>query len=714
MDLHFVNLLDHTPHDCTAAATTSSEIMEVTSEAFCAGDYDLSVEIYSSQQADVRHPDRGLSLLKADALSRAGRIAEAVDWYFTAANLERLQANELGTLVDCIAHSLRIKECTNSTVVSEDEQSLDLFSCRLCKCLLTDPVTLECGHTFCKRCIEDDAIKECEICGCKLIKTYGQIKPIGFRVNVVLRSLLDKWFCAESKARRCWLEGERMRSERDFINALEKYNKAVEIAPYMPPLLGRRAELHMAMNNFRQAIEDLDAVCRLKPLSPEAHHAKALALNKAGQKGEALRMYLYCVALKPDWGSVKLEAQAMLSDMFSSVFQRDVRPKLLIFQHRTENKPPCEDSATLASVLAGLSSPTGLKRRTSEKFRGSAPFNKHLKIDEVRSSQMPAACCNERREVPSQLLDTSDLECSLCMRLFYDPVTTPCGHTFCLKCLERCLDHNPICPLCKDNIAEYRTTRGCHKTLLMEEVLQHYLSEELAERSTVHKEEMTELSNLTKEVPIFICTVAFPTITCPLHIFEPCYRLMIRRSVETGTKRFGMCIADSVKGFADYGCMLEVKDMKFYPDGGSVVIAVGVSRFKVLSHGHRDGYSTAEIVLLEDQKVEGEELAELRRLHDSVYDQACAWFTSLKENIKNQIVHHFGQLPGKDPDMQWSPNGPAWCWWLLAVLPLEQRAQLSILAMTTLRDRLSATRRVLILVARKLQKPPSTAASASL
>jgi Lon protease-like protein len=33
---------------------------------------------------------------------------------------------------------------------------------------------------------------------------------------------------------------------------------------------------------------------------------------------------------------------------------------------------------------------------------------------------------------------------------------------------------------------------------------------------------------------------------------------MIRRSMETGTKQFGMCIADDLKGFADYGCMLEV------------------------------------------------------------------------------------------------------------------------------------------------------------
>lgn len=52
--------------------------------------------------------------------------------------------------------------------------------------------------------------------------------------------------------------------------------------------------------------------------------------------------------------------------------------------------------------------------------------------------------------------------------------------------------------------------------------------------------------------------MAFPTIPCPLHVFEPRYRLMIRRSMETGTKQFGMCIADELKGFADYGCMLQV------------------------------------------------------------------------------------------------------------------------------------------------------------
>lgn len=52
------------------------------------------------------------------------------------------------------------------------------------------------------------------------------------------------------------------------------------------------------------------------------------------------------------------------------------------------------------------------------------------------------------------------------------------------------------------------------------------------------------------------------------------------------------------------------------------------------------------------KKVEGPEYEELVRLHDSVYDQAVAWFTSLKDNMKVQILNHFGSMPGKEPEPQ--------------------------------------------------------------
>lgn len=43
---------------------------------------------------------------------------------------------------------------------------------------------------------------------------------------------------------------------------------------------------------------------------------------------------------------------------------------------------------------------------------------------------------------------------------------------------------------------QYLATRGYSKTLLMEEVLQRFLAEELAERKKIHEEEMKELSKL--------------------------------------------------------------------------------------------------------------------------------------------------------------------------------------------------------------------------
>lgn len=51
--------------------------------------------------------------------------------------------------------------------------------------------------------------------------------------------------------------------------------------------------------------------------------------------------------------------------------------------------------------------------------------------------------------------------------------------------------------------------------------------------------------------------------------------------------------------------VFQVRDVKFFPDGRSVVDTIGVSRFKVLSHGQRDGYNTAKIEYLEDKKVGG-------------------------------------------------------------------------------------------------------------
>uniref|UniRef100_A0A672QBI7 Uncharacterized protein n=1 Tax=Sinocyclocheilus grahami TaxID=75366 RepID=A0A672QBI7_SINGR len=704
MDAGIQNHAEHYVHDLSSPTATilCAEMLGVADEACRAGDFDLAVEIYTSQLAELEHTDRGLCLRKADALARGGRIADALDSYCIAANLQALRPDELQILVEVIAHTIRTKEQNDCKTISvgstlesrcfesdevDEEQNLDLFSCRLCKCLLTEPTSLVCGHTFCKRCLEDDLAKECRSCRLKTNKSPRQFTMDGLRVNVIISGLIGKWFNSESKARRYWSEGEGLWKKMDLSNAILKFNTAIDLEPCECRLLARRAELFMEMKNFGQAIKDGDTMCRLRPLWPKAHYIKAAAFRSAGRNEEALQEYFCCLALKSDWIAVKLEAQKILSHMVSSVFVTDglatsmqplpagpssrIKPSFLLRSlhsslPRDRAKEGCSKEPTLScskfkdgnssilprseNVNSGLSSPfvqPVLKRKWTEDAKGFEPPNKQLKEDNASSCKTLPTFSGER-QVPSQLLDSADFECSLCMRLFYEPVTTPCGHTFCLKCLERCLDHNPNCPLCKENLSEYLATRAYNKTLLMEELLQRYFCDELAERRKVHEEEMKELSK-----------------------------------------------------FADHGCMLEVRDVKFFPDGRSVVDTIGIARFKVLSHGQRDGYHTAKIEYLEDKKVEGEELTELLKLHDSVYDQALGWFTSLKDDMKNQIISHFGQLPVKDSDPQGNPNGPAWCWWLLAVLPLENKAQLTILTMNALKDRLVAIRRVLIFVTRK-------------
>ncbi|XP_073446623.1 LON peptidase N-terminal domain and RING finger protein 2 [Dendrobates tinctorius] len=750
-----------------------SEMLGVAEEAFKAGNFELAAEIYGSQLDELPQPDRSLCLKKGDALALAGRVADALASYTRAAMLRQLCPEELGILVESIAQNIREKElklpCAKmkSDPIHPNEAhrasetrtksptpgpSLvsDLFSCPLCGLLLLDPVTLNCGHSFCKRCRKST---ECSCCNHRIKgKAEGYEAPcLDLKVNVVLGNLIEKWFGAETKVRRLSVEGDILWENNDLIGALEKFNTALELAPRDLLLTVQRAQLYSAMKNFKRALNDADTVCRKQPLCSKGRYVKAQALSGLGRMEESLKEFLHCVALNPEWSSVKAEAQKLICEMLFPDFEnvqasftvraqapytrlkpislngpnsspsvddvclpggsKDPVFRLTKASFQMKNVLDCPDicdlsddktTETLGSVLSCLPG-VGIKRK-----RASAS-------EDVHSIELPAKAIRHDAEspwkeptshsaggeIPKELVDASDFECSLCMRLFYEPVATPCGHTFCLKCLERCLDHNPHCPLCKENLSQYLASRAYNKTLLTEELIIRYLPEELNERKKLYDEEIKELSNLNKDVPIFVCTMAFPTIPCPLHVFEPRYRLMIRRSMETGTKQFGMCISDELKGFADYGCMLQVRDVKFFPDGRSVVDTIGLSRFKVLSHGQRDGYNTANIEYLEDKKVEGQEYEELLLLHNSVYDQALAWFSSLKDNLRAQILNHFGSMPNKDPDPQLNSSGPAWCWWMLAVLPLENKAQLTILAMTSLKDRLQAIRRVLLFVTRK-------------
>ncbi|XP_008587353.1 PREDICTED: LON peptidase N-terminal domain and RING finger protein 3 isoform X2 [Galeopterus variegatus] len=646
-------------------------------------------------------PECKVLLTQADALASGGRLREALEVYRQLSERQQLVAEQLEQLVRCLAENIPQGEAlapvppdgdssASSAVAAEEAGAAaaaatevwDGFKCRKCHGFLSDPVSLSCGHTFCKLCLERGraADRRCALCGVKLSALIvapgrargtwraGQQAPPPLRVNVVLSGLLGKLFPGPARASQLRHEGNRLYRERQVEAALLKYNEAVRLAPNDHLLYSNRSQIYFTLESHEDALHDAEIACKLRPMgfkeNPELPHCSSQ--EEAATQG--------------DDSSLMSPAKVKVDN---------------VKDQKEEEQEGDAVSPEAASMKTGKCQEKKRKYCQVEPQEEMEIPNKASKQDHP-ADQGPEPALS----VPLASFDASDLECSLCMRLFYEPVTTPCGHTFCLKCLERCLDHNPKCPLCKDGLSQCLASRKYSKNVIMEELIAKFLPEEFKERRQLYEEEMEELSNLNKNVPIFVCTMAYPTVPCPLHIFEPCYRLMIRRCIETGTRQFGMCLGDPDRGFAEYGCILEIRNVQFFADGRSVVDSVGKRRFKVLHQGQRDGYNTADIEYIEDQKVQGEDCAELMGLHNCVYEQASSWFHSLKASLKTRILCHFGPMPEKEADPQVNPNGPAWCWWILAVLPLESRAQLPFLAMRSLKDRLNGIRRVLAFISR--------------
>ncbi|XP_062850591.1 E3 ubiquitin-protein ligase TRIM39-like isoform X1 [Trichomycterus rosablanca] len=51
----------------------------------------------------------------------------------------------------------------------------------------------------------------------------------------------------------------------------------------------------------------------------------------------------------------------------------------------------------------------------------------------------------------SSFLSEDQLQCSICLDVYTDPVSTPCGHNFCMNCIKECWDTSSHCqcPVCK-------------------------------------------------------------------------------------------------------------------------------------------------------------------------------------------------------------------------------------------------------------------------
>jgi len=213
----------------------------------------------------------------------------------------------------------------------------------------------------------------------------------------------------------------------------------------------------------------------------------------------------------------------------------------------------------------------------------------------------------------------SELDCQVCYGLFLEPLTTACGHTFCRKCVHRVQDHSNLCPICRRSLALPPGVSAAQapSNILLTKLISGLCPEAYAARLETAKLEDIGVGDL--DTALFVCTLSFPLMPTFLHVFEPRYRLMIRRAIENNDRKFGMVLHNAtaepqgqmgIVPFYQYGTMLHIVNMHLMPDGRSIIETRGVYRFRVLSHGILDGYTVGKIERLDDISVAEEEAIE--------------------------------------------------------------------------------------------------------
>lgn len=236
------------------------------------------------------------------------------------------------------------------------------------------------------------------------------------------------------------------------------------------------------------------------------------------------------------------------------------------------------------------------------------------------------------------------------------------------------MDYKQQCPLCMTILDTFSLTKR-NATQFLEKAMQRFIPVPYAKR---------QIKELEPSVPIFICTTAFPNVPCPLLVSEPRYRLMARKAIESGDRQFGMTqpiglpTQNGRQQYFEYGTMLDIRDCVLLENGYSILSTVGSRRFRVVARGEKDGYDTAKVEFICDNLISKDNLSYVTKLHEQVFYKAICWFNSLPESYKTEIIKSFGLMPELEANWMIIADGPAWAWWIIAILPLNQQLKVEL------------------------------------
>ncbi|XP_055067026.2 E3 ubiquitin-protein ligase TRIM39 [Misgurnus anguillicaudatus] len=148
----------------------------------------------------------------------------------------------------------------------------------------------------------------------------------------------------------------------------------------------------------------------------------------------------------------------------------------------------------------------------------------------------------------SSALSEEQIQCSICLDVFTDPVSTPCGHNFCRDCLKKfwdCSQHY-TCPMCKETFKK-RPELRINTTL--KEIVGHLQKRYVEEEYTVYCDVCTGKHRRALK-SCLNCETSF----CETHL-EP-HKIAPKMREHT--------LIDPVENFEDYVCEIHKKPLDVF------------------------------------------------------------------------------------------------------------------------------------------------------
>ncbi|CAF1478208.1 unnamed protein product [Rotaria magnacalcarata] len=559
--------------------------------------------------------------------------------------------------------------------------------CLFCENLIYEPITLYCGHTYCEQCVKADEFSSISINCLRCSKDIqDQIQsPIvnarekNYSKNHFVKQLIERTASLRVKRENILLchQAQNEYKKNNYEKAIDIYSKILNEYDDDHIALYGRAKVYRALNQIDRALTDIERVIQVKPRWAKGYYYRSEILFEMKHFTPALLSSLQGLSIDPE---DQIGKQIMARHLHAVLHDTDNRELALTNDMELDNLRPTNDDNRREMITSDT---------------------KDIKLIMCRSKPSVTCLCTL---FDCRYLRARDLECSICVNLLWFPVTTPCGHVFCRECLIRSIDNTQVqCPMCKSSLEEFfpmLIQARVNKTEIISQVIETYFPNELNERwqlfeqeniqgATIPRSPTTNVIPTIFEIPIFVCVLSLPCCTCPLHVFEPRYRLMMRRTIETQSRTFGMCTYDpQAETFADYGTILYIRGLVYTRDGRSIVDTIGQRRFRVVDRGVRDEYCTAHVQLIQDDPIEQEDFDDLYQLNRDSYNRVRAWFDQLDAYRRTLITRQLEGYPSCDDLTQNSTDGPAWAWIILNLLPIEPDLQYSALMSQSFRSRL--------------------------